>query len=86
MGNLLDTNSTNEIKVKVWHNSPKTIVHGWPEGGCLFFTVNKGITICEFIDQINKHRRPEHRIKHLYKHNGDIYDPNDVLRENDLYI
>ena len=86
MGNILDVNSSNELRVKVWHKFSNSIPHGWPERGCLFFTVNKGITIGEFLDQINTHRRPKYHIRHLYKHNGEKYNSSEVLYTNDLYI
>jgi hypothetical protein len=87
MGNTLKTHpESSNIKIKVWHKFSHTIPHGWPEEGCLFFTVNKGITIREFLYQINKHRRPEYHIKHLYKRDGNRYNHADILYTNDLYI
>lgn len=86
MGNILETNSSDVLKVRVWHTISKTIPHGWPENGCLFFSVNKGITIGEFIEQINNHRRPEYHIKHLYMQNGNIYKSSEILSNDDLYI
>jgi len=86
MGNILELGSSDVLKVRVWHTISKTVPHGWPENGCLFFTVNKGITIREFIEQINKHRRPEYHIKKLHTRNGGIYNPSEVLYRNDLYI
>jgi hypothetical protein len=89
MGNSIGLgyfDSAHSLKVRVWHKFSKTIPHGWPENGCLFFTVNKGITIRELLEQINKHRRPEYHLRHLYKNNGDMYAMTDVVNSNDLYL
>lgn len=89
MGNSIvlgSYDSDNSLKVRVWHKFSKTIPHGWPENGCLFFTVNKDITIRELLGQINKHRRPEYHLRHLYKNTGDAYAMFDVVTSNDLYI
>lgn len=86
MGNVLELGSTESLKIRIWHTISDIPPHGWPESGCLFFTVNKGMTVGQLIEQINKHRRPEYHIKRLYTRNGSIYNPSEVLYKNDLYV
>lgn len=77
---------SNHIHVKVWHKFSDPIPHGWPQGGCLFFTINEGTTIQKFIDQMNEHRRPEYHIRNLYKQDGSVYNGTDVIQTTDLYL
>lgn len=89
MGNLIEIGSyppVNNLKIRVWHRFSKTIPNGWPEKGCLFFTVNRGITVRGLLEQINKHRRPEYHLHHLYKYNGSMYATSDVIQSVDLYL
>jgi hypothetical protein len=83
MGN---SSSTNDIRVRIWHKFSKNIPRGWPQNGCLYFTVNQGTTIKGLLEEINRHRRPEYIIKSLHSITGYMYNESDIIRTSDFYV
>jgi hypothetical protein len=73
-------------KVRIWHKFSKTIPRGWPEHGCLYFTVNRGSTIRDLLQQINRHRRPDYYIPTLYTIGQEDIPPTRVINTSDFYI
>lgn len=83
MGNIL----TQEIiRIRIWHKFSKNPPRGWPENGCLYFSINSGSTINDLLDEINRHRRPKYNIKNLLNQTGTIIDNTSVITSLDFYV
>ena len=79
-------NEQTSLKVQIWHKFSSEPPRGWPQNGCLFFTINTGSNINDLLREINTHRRPEYQIKCLLNIHGNPLHGTDIIRSSDFYV
>lgn len=79
-------NTQGDLRISIWHTFSKEIPRGWPQNGCLYFSVQKGSTIRQLLTEINRHRRPQYHIQNLYTKEGQMIDQSTIIQGTEFYL